>query len=249
MIKMKKRLTLGLLIIFITILSGCNFNITFDSKINTETLNHISTEIMNANVKISTSTYKMQFFQKVEGPYFAVGSGVIIKEEKNDSDYYYYVLTNAHVIDLDDEYQHEFTIEDIYNNTIKAELIKKHLDYDLAVLKFRSDTKLTVIELSDKNPKVRDTVFSVGSPSGKQNIITAGKVVAYSKINHVSYEIIVHEAYIYKGSSGSMLINDHYELVGINTWGFVAEDETIDEDFVRGGATPIIKILEFLEFE
>jgi S1-C subfamily serine protease len=244
---MMKKIILGFLISFILLFSGCDFELTLDNKVETTTLNHISTVIMDANVKISTSTYKINFFQKVYGPHSAVGSGVIIKEEKVNNDIYYYVLTNAHVIHLDDEFLHEYEVEDINNNVLTAELITKNENYDLAILKFKAKSELTVIELASKNPRLRDTVFSVGSPSGKQNIITAGKVVAYSEIKNVDYKIIIHEAYIYRGSSGSMLINENYELVGINTWGFVPEDKGIDEDFVRGGATPILKILEFLE--
>lgn len=244
---MKNKITLILLLVFITFLSACNLNSNFNSKIATSTLNHISTVIMNANVKISTSTYKIEFLHKVEGPYKGFGSGVVIKKEEVKDSIDYYVLTNAHVVHLQDDYLHEYKIEDINNNEIEAVLISKNEDYDLAILKFRSNTELSVIELGDTNPAVGDTVFSVGSPSGKQNIITAGKILAYTNIKNVEYQIIVHEAIIHSGSSGSMLINENYELVGINTWGFILEEGKIQESFVKGGATPVEKILEFLE--
>lgn len=244
---MKNKIVLILLLIFTTFLSACDFDLNFDNKITTSTLNHISTVIMNANVKISTSTYKIEFLQKIEGPYKGFGSGVIIKKEESKGSIYYYVLTNAHVIHLKDEYLHEYKIEDINNNEIEAELVTKNDEYDLAILKFRTEFELSVIELGEINPEVGDTVFSVGSPSGKQNIITAGKILAFTNIKNVEYEVIVHEAIIHSGSSGSMLINEDYELVGINTWGFIPEEDAIDESFVKGGATPIEKILEFLE--
>lgn len=244
---MKNRVALILLLIFTTFLSACNFDFNFDNKITTSTLNHISTVIMNANVKISTSTYRIEFFQKIEGPYKGFGSGVIFKKEEVKDAFDYYVLTNAHVIQLKDDYSHEYKIEDINNNEIAADLVTKNEEYDLAILKFRSEAELAVVELGDVNPEVGDTVFSVGSPSGKQNIITAGKILAFTNIKNVEYEVIVHEAVIHNGSSGSMLINENYELVGINTWGFVPEEGAIQESFVKGGATPIEKILEFLE--
>lgn len=242
---MIKRFYIGIILILLAFLSACSFN--FSNTIPTSTINHISTVVMNANVKINTSTYKIEFLHKVDGPYKAYGSGVIIGKKVEKGLNAYYVLTNAHVIHLDSNYLHEYKIEDINNDLIDAELIAKNEDYDLALLKFKTGNELTVIELAQKNPYKRQTVFSVGSPSGKQNIITAGKIIAYSKIKNVEYEVIVHDALIYKGSSGSMLINDDYELVGINTWGFVSEDGVLEEDFVKGGASPIEKIREFLE--
>lgn len=245
---MKNKLILGLMLLLLTILSACNINI-FETRISTSTLNHISTVIMNANVKINTSTYKIEFLQRVDGPYKAYGSGVIIKKEVINTENHYYVLTNAHVIHLDDNYKHEYKIEDINNEEIIAEVLVKNEDYDLAILKFKTTSELTVIDLAEENPVISNTVFSVGSPAGKQNIITAGKILAFSKIKNVDYEVIVHNAFIYKGSSGSMLINENYQLVGINTWGFVSEDEEIEEEFVKGGATPIEKIIEFFGLE
>lgn len=240
-----KKIKCLILSIFLIFLSACNYNIDFNNKIAADTLNHISIVIMNANVKINTSTYRYEFLHKVEGPYKGYGSGVIIKKEEIDKGSYYYVLTNAHVVFLDANYSHEYKIEDINNNMITAELVDKSDEYDLAILKFKSDADLFVVNLAKANPKISETVFSVGSPSGKQNIITAGKILSYRKIKNVDYEVIVHEAYIHKGSSGSMLINTDYELVGINTWGFIPEEDTVNETFVRGGATPIEKVIEF----
>ena len=244
---MKKKFLVILFVIFTFTLSACNFTFPMDSKIKAETLNHISTVVMNANVKINTSTYKIEFFQRVEGPVKGSGSGFIIHKETVNQKTFYYVLTNSHVINLDKDYRHEYKIEDIYNNLVDAELVAENEEYDLAILKFQSNTELQVVELASENPQKNQTVFSVGSPSGKQNIITAGKIVGYTTISNVEYEVIVHEAFIHKGSSGSMLIDESFKLVGINTWGFVMEEDNLNDDFVKGGATPIDKILYFLE--
>jgi len=241
---MKKYIRLTFIAILIALLTACNLNI-FSKPIDPATLNHISTIVMNANVKINTSTYRIDFFHKIIGPYKAYGSGVIYKEVVDKENIYYYVLTNAHVIHLDDNYNHEYLIEDVYGNEINAELVTFSMDYDLAVLKFKATENLYVIELARENPKVGETVFSVGSPSGRLNIITAGHILKYSKINRVNYEIIIHDAIIYNGSSGGMLINQNYKLVGINTWGFSNKND-LEDDYVNGGATPIEKILEFL---
>lgn len=246
--KMKKIYTLLVVLGLTVFLCACNFSL-FEKSINAQTLNHISTVVMNANIKVSTSTYRREFFQKIPGPYKAFGSGVIFKEEMINNTKYYYVLTNEHVVNLSDNYDHEYVIEDIYSNVVSAELVTMNKSYDLAILRFKAIDDLYVVELAKKNPKVNETVFSLGSPSGKHNIITVGKILGYITTDKVDYEIIVHDAIIYKGSSGGMLINDNYQLIGINTWGFTIDDKEIEGDYVKGGATPIEKIKEFLSQE
>lgn len=237
--KMKKLVVSFLLIVLGLFLVSCSL---VETNINVDTLNHISTKIMDSNVKVNVYTFKKTVFGKVEGPHRGIGSGVIIKKEKNT----YYLLTNAHVVNLNNEYDHEYKVTNIYNSEIQADLVFLDFDYDLAILKFVSDNNLSVISLANKNARIGEIVFSVGSPSGRQNIVTAGKIIGYNKIKNVSYEVLIHEAYIHKGSSGSMLINERYELVGINTWGFHADNEVELESYIRGGATPIEKVTEFL---
>lgn len=239
---MKKALFLFMLLFIGFTVSGCTFiNNLFDPKIDTDTLNHISTVVLNSNLKIKTTTYTKVLNTEIPGPLQGTGSGVIIKS----IDERYYLLTNYHVVVLSDSYSHRYTVEDIYNNVSSAVLLANDPDYDLAILRFESTEEMEVMPLASSDPKVGELVFSIGSPSGKHNIITAGEVLTYQNIDYVSYEVIIHDAVIRHGSSGSMLINDQYEIVGLNTWGFDDEEEI--NDYVIGGATPVTKIIEFLE--
>ena len=242
---MKKILTTLLYISLVFVLSGCNnFIIPHEAMIETETLNYISTVVINSNLKVNTSTYEYIFGMKKEGPIKGSGSGVVIKKETVNYNTYYYLLTNYHVIMLSDKYQHEYRVEDIYSNVAIAEVVAKDKKYDLAILKFQSSQNIEAMELANEDPNIGQLVFSIGNPSGKQNIITAGKILSLQNIDKVEYQVIVHEAVIKNGSSGSMLINEEYKIVGLNTWGFT-EDKNSD-DYVKGGATPVMMIKQFL---
>lgn len=237
-----KKYLLFILILFTSLLSGCGFqNLFTNDQIDIETLNHISTVILSANVKITTETYDDFLIFETPGPYKGSGSGAVFYQSGGD----YYVLTNKHVVRLDDHYQHRYTIEDINGNVYRGNLYMVSEGADLAVLWFNSKEKYHTASFSDTNTEVGDIVFSVGSPSGQQNIITAGKILEYKKAEQVDYEIIFHNAIIKQGSSGGMLINKDGEIVGLNTWGFPSAKDS-EEEFVNGGAIPTEKILEFL---
>lgn len=242
---MKKILTTLLYISLAFILSACNnFIVPRETMIETETLNYISTVVINSNLKVNTSTYEYVFGMKKEGPVKGSGSGVVIKKETINYNHFYYILTNYHVIMLDDKYHHDYKVEDIYSNIATAEVVAMDKKYDLAILKFQSNQNIEVMKLANEDPIVGQLVFSIGNPSGKQNIITAGKILSFQTIDKVEYPVIVHEAVIKNGSSGSMLINEEYKIVGLNTWGFT-EDKNSDA-YVKGGATPVMMIRQFL---
>lgn len=238
---MKKVLNIIILFFFSISLTACNWRLHINEKIDTETLNYISTVVINSNLKIQTQTYRIVLGKQIDGPLSGSGSGVIIKKDSE----FYYVLTNYHVVQLSDQYLHRYQIDDIHNNSSTATFVVGDPNYDLAILKFKSSEDMQVMPFAEQDPKVGDLVFSIGSPSGRHNIITAGKILAIDNIENIDYKVIIHEAWIKNGSSGSMLINKNYQIVGLNTWGF--SSKKTDNDYVAGGATPVSKIKEFLE--
>ena len=239
-----KKIIILFLLSFILLFSACDINqFLKKDNVNIDTINHISTVIVNSNLKVSTTT-REKTFPYLPGPYQASGSSVIFEKLGNT----YYLLTNKHVINLAENLHHIYTIEDNYHNTYSADLVQVSTVYDLAILKFESTNDYGIIPLAKENPKVGDIVFSVGSPYGQHNIITAGNVIEYKTIDNVDYEIIIHDAIIRHGSSGSMLINEKYEIVGLNTWGFSSEQGT-DEGYVIGGAISVENIRDFIKQE
>ncbi len=245
MVKLKKPLQILFISLLYFFLSSCQFqDFLSDNDVEIDTINYISTVVVTSNVKVTTETYEYILGLEKVGPHKGTGSGVIFHNTNDE----YYVLTNAHVVHLSDDYHHRYYIDDSSGNSYQGSLFLISKEFDLAILKFESQKTYIPIAFSNINPEIGEIVFSIGSPSGQANIITAGKILQYKNIEQVDYEILLHDALVKPGSSGSMLINQKFEIVGINTWGFEKSTKSAEE-FVYGGATPIEKILEFINKE
>ncbi len=158
-----------------------------------------------------------QFFQfqfpnmpKAEREVQSVGSGVIVDAEKG------YVITNNHVVKEADE---------IYVNLkdkrrIKAQLLGRDEETDIAVLKIKADN-LTSLKIGDSGKlQVGDFVIAIGNPFGIGQTVTSGIVSALDRngLGIEGYENFIQtDAAINPGNSGGALINLRGELVGINT--------------------------------
>lgn len=178
------------------------------------------------------------------------GSGVIFMEDN----LYYYVLTNNHVVYYSGSSSVTYTVSDYYGNNYSATKTVYSSDYDLAVVRFRKTSViLEVIELSTENPPINSKLAVLGYPSFQINAITLGVVKDYSAIViessnsdviNVNFHVLVSDAPVKSGSSGSLVINENYQLAGIVYAGnFTNSNDTSQFSF----AIPVEKVLEFLE--
>lgn len=193
----------------------------------------------------------------------AGASGVIIGKEGNR----YFVLTANHVIselenvdktktiimdynDLDYKIGEKFIgMEEYYNRFPEIKLEHISIKYDLALISFISYEDYTVLPISKDNIRYGNKVASMSNPYGKRNIVSVGKI-GRKKLWHfedeagkVEYPIIIHSAVLSVGSSGSALINEDLEIVGINLGG----NENLFHQFISGMAIPDNRIRAFLE--
>lgn len=140
----------------------------------------------------------------------SLGSGVIIDAELG------YILTNHHVIK--DAYQITVTLID--GREMKAEIIGRDPDTDIAVIKIPAED-LKAVKLSDSSHiRVGDFVVAIGNPFGLGQTVTSGIVSALGRsgLGIESYEDFIQtDASINLGNSGGALVNLRGELVGINT--------------------------------
>ncbi|MBU3110143.1 S1C family serine protease [Clostridium lacusfryxellense] len=89
----------------------------------------------------------------------------------------------------------------------------------------------------------------MSNPDGKRNIITAGKMggkkfwTYEDEAGKIKYSIMKHSAVISRGSSGSALLNEDLEIVGINLGG----NENLMHQFTSGIAMPNDQLHDFLE--
>ncbi|MDO5125216.1 MAG: trypsin-like peptidase domain-containing protein [Ruminococcus sp.] len=163
----------------------------------------------------------------------ATGTGIIMSEDG-------YIITNAHVIDgaqavsvvLPSNYTEEkddssgkldnLLKKDDDDKTIKAEIIGKDIQTDIAVIKI--DKKdLTPVEFgTSAEVLVGEVSIVIGNPLGFNlaNTVTAGIISATDRsltIEDRTMNLIQTDASINSGNSGGPLINAYGQVIGITS--------------------------------
>jgi S1-C subfamily serine protease len=143
----------------------------------------------------------------------ATGSGFVLNSAG-------YIATNAHVVSGARDVQVSFG----KSNPVPAKVVGKDLSTDLAVIKIDpSKVKLTPVPLGDSSSlRVGDPVVAIGNPFGYDDTVTTGIVSALGREiqapNNFSIDHTIQtDAAINPGNSGGPLIDQHGEVVGINS--------------------------------
>lgn len=207
-----------------------------------EAVNTISTELTDSMLTLQVEYYNYTIFGSKRVTGTSLGSAVIIKRDGDT----YYAITNAHCVSDGNtaEYRSIYAkdyrgnlIEDvqIYGNSAVSEY------YDLALISFvHTKEALDPISLAAESASEGENVFSLGSPHGQSNCLTAGNSLGLFDSELVEFEVIMHDALVGGGSSGGALLDDELKLCGVN---FSGED---GKEFGYGGAIPIERVREFL---
>tara|TARA_A100001015_G_C14847862_1_gene655237 strand:+ start:241 stop:882 length:642 start_codon:yes stop_codon:yes gene_type:complete len=154
-----------------------------------------------------------------------LGSGAIINESG-------YVLTNSHVLQGSKEVEVLLYGADSLDEAKHiATVVKDSPIKDLALLKIIDPKhKLDVINISIVEPQPGDEAHAIGHPNGEIWSYTKGYVSQvrydytwqYSKNNKMFATVLQIQTPINPGSSGGPLLNNHGNLIGINS--FAASD-------------------------
>ncbi len=141
------------------------------------------------------------------------GSGVLIDDQG-------LVLTNAHVV----ENVNQVTVTLADGDQQDAAVIGTDQVTDLALVRLEGDNKPTPAPLGDSEElEVGDWAIALGTPYGLERTVTLGIISSlHRSINTLGFsdkrlELIQTDAAINPGNSGGPLVNDHGEVVGINT--------------------------------
>ena len=178
------------------------------------------------------------------------GSGVIYAKDTH----FYYCLTNAHVVETAANAKNiTYTITDCYGVVHKATLVHSDTSRDLAVLKFISADPLCIVELAKFDPFVGQNIAVISTSNHLINSVTYGKVKSYDTVKvtdskgnddtRVTFPVIWHDAPMWEGGSGSVLLNMDMELVGIN----YAVSTNSQGQFYYGFAVSVSRVREYLE--
>ena len=193
-------------------------------------------------------------------------SGVIIGREGNT----YYALTAKHVLKKanDDttrvmvmahnqpdykaflnkggKYQ---GLNEYYAQFSEAQIEYANNQYDLAVISFQTNENYAVLPIATEKPEYGDKVAAISNQNGERNVVTAGKISSRKpslfgdEEGKHQFPIIKHTALLTAGSSGSALLNENLEIVGINLGG----KENVFHTFIAGMAMPSDRIHAFID--
>lgn len=236
-----------------------------NETLNSEFIERVSKDALSANISIVQINHRNDV-NSSSTSVSAGASGVIFRKESNK----YYALTAQHVVIAPDDVDKNQIIvmgyDDLgfadtrskggkfqgvanyYQQFPEAVVEYSNDKYDLAIISFITDEAYTVLPIADDIPKYGDIVASISNPYGKRNIVTAGKISSRKprlfgdEVGNMQYPIIKHTSLLSGGSSGSALLNENLEIVGINLGG----NENILRQYISGMAMPSNSIHDFL---
>ena len=143
----------------------------------------------------------------------ALGSGIVVDPRG-------FIMTNAHVVSKAQNIK--VILFGFERMAYAAEIVRKDLSNDVAILKIHPEGPLPAAILGDSDMvQVADRVLAVGSPFGLEHTVTAGIISDDSRdlvIEGQTYEDMIQtDAAINRGNSGGALVNLSGEVIGMNT--------------------------------
>jgi putative serine protease PepD len=139
----------------------------------------------------------------------AEGSAVIYRSDG-------YLITNNHVV----EQAGKVMVTLPSGRPEQATVVGTDPATDIAVLKITA-TGLPAARLAASAPQIGDQVLAIGSPFGLSGTVTEGIISARGRTvdtpNAPLTNMLQTDAAINPGNSGGALVNDHGQVVGINT--------------------------------
>ncbi len=174
------------------------------------------------------------------GQGLAIGTGIVYSSDGK-------ILTNYHVIE--EAYSAEITIND-ETYPVKS-VLAYDKDIDLAMLKI-SATDLEPLPICQNPVQTGKTVYAIGSSRGLTATFSQG-IITYAERVEDGVVYVQHDAAISSGNSGGPLINEHGEVIGVNTLTIVNSQNlnfaifTTEIDNLEFGTT--LTMAEFYEKE
>ena len=163
-----------------------------------------SEKSISSVVTIYSYTNNRSFSNKYNG----VGSGVIFSSDG-------YIVTNFHILSGRQKIITRLSNGEEY----EAKIIGTDSNADIAVLKIKSNSILTPINIADSSSlKTGDKVLAIGNPYGIGISVSSGIISATGRDYGNPYlRLIQTDAAINPGNSGGALVNESGNLIGINT--------------------------------
>jgi serine protease Do len=132
------------------------------------------------------------------------GTGFSINEDGT-------ILTNHHVIEGQKRISVAFPDEGLF----QAEVVDQYPEVDLAVLKAKGDG-FPYLDLAEKTAFEEDEhVYFIGNPLRFTGIANQGNIIGYKSLSDWNQPVLMLDAPIYRGNSGSPVINDEGKVIAV----------------------------------
>lgn len=132
------------------------------------------------------------------------GTGFAISEDG-------FILTNEHVID------DALTITVVFpdDSLYEAQVVEAYEEYDVALLKI-DGLELPHLTLAENSTFTKNEhVYFIGNPLAFSGIANEGKLLGYTNATDIKTDIVMMNAPVYRGNSGSPVINEAGQVIGV----------------------------------
>lgn len=125
-----------------------------------------------------------------------------------------YIVTNHHVVDNEQPITVAFPEQGLF----KGEIVADFEEVDLALLKVENEENVSLphLPLAKKTQfEKREHVYFIGNPLRFNGIANEGEVIGYTRLSDWDQDVLMLDAPIYHGNSGSPVINEEGEVIAV----------------------------------
>lgn len=121
------------------------------------------------------------------------------------------ILTNEHVVKDYESVLVAFPDDGLFEGTVT----ETYPDIDLAFIELE-DADVPYLTLAKETSFTQnESVYFIGNPLGFHGIANKGKLIDYTRLENWDKDVMMMEAPVYRGSSGSPVINKEGDVIGV----------------------------------